>query len=142
VKQKTANFNDQPFHRMSHSKRWVASQRSPIYAASILFTIFWAVIPFTLNNIHSLKGGRDFNESGLSRKAWCKQHHLSISAFGYWLKKPSADCTDYELSADPVFARLPSEQEIYFSNLTNRHLSRSFWLIVFVLKLLRIVNLS
>lgn len=55
---------------------------------------------------------KDFNESGLSRKVWCQEHQLSISALGYWLRKISSDGTGSEPSADPVFARLPSEQEI------------------------------
>jgi len=54
VNWKTGESEDSPIHRISRSKRWGAPQRSPNYAAILVLTIEWWIIPFTLKNIHSL----------------------------------------------------------------------------------------
>lgn len=33
-----------------------------------------------------IKRIQDFYSSGLSRKAWCQEHQISLSTFSYWLK--------------------------------------------------------
>ncbi len=54
---------------------------------------------------------QDFYSSGLSRKEWCQKHQISLSTFSYWLKKQTEPMeTEFEL--EPVFARLPSKQEL------------------------------
>lgn len=54
---------------------------------------------------------QDFYSSGLSRKAWCQEHQLPLSTLSYWLKKQT-ESTQTESEMEPVFARLPSEQEL------------------------------
>jgi hypothetical protein len=53
MNEKTAN-NMPAVHRISRSKRWVAPQRCPNYAAIILLTEIWWIIPFTLKDVHTL----------------------------------------------------------------------------------------
>ena len=55
---------------------------------------------------------KDFYTSGLSRKEWCLKHQISLSTFSYWIRKQTKKSVLPEQTADPVFARLPSEQEI------------------------------
>ena len=50
---------------------------------------------------------QDFHESGLSQKEWCQEHQISQSTFGYWIRKQTKEQPD-----EPVFAKLPSQQEI------------------------------
>ncbi len=53
----------------------------------------------------------DFRSSGLTCKAWCDEHQVSSSTMGYWVRK--LDRNENESSnPDPVFAKLPSEQEL------------------------------
>ena len=52
---------------------------------------------------------QDFHSSGLSRKEWCREHQISLSTLGYWLRKQE---TPAEIESEPVFAKLPSEQEL------------------------------
>lgn len=54
---------------------------------------------------------QDFYSSGLSRKAWCQEHQLPLSTLSYWLKKQT-ESTQTESGMEPVFAKLPSEQEL------------------------------
>lgn len=54
---------------------------------------------------------QDFYSSGLSRKEWCQEHDLSLSTFSYWLRKQT-EPTQMEFEMEPVFAKLPSEQEL------------------------------
>ena len=54
----------------------------------------------------------DFYSSGLSRKEWCQKHQVSLSTFGYWIRKQAKEPIEPTQTADPVFARLPSGQEI------------------------------
>ena len=63
---------------------------------------------------------KDFYASGLSRKEWCQKNQISLSTFGYWIRKLAKKSALPEQAADPVFARLPSEQEIS-SNLLPGH---------------------
>ena len=53
-----------------------------------------------------------FQESGLSRKDWCQQNGIPQSTFGYWIRKFQSKDTETEGVSDPVFARLPIEQEL------------------------------
>ena len=53
-----------------------------------------------------------FQESGLSRKDWCQQNGIPQSTFGYWIRKFQSKDTETEGVSDPVFARLPMEQEL------------------------------
>ena len=55
---------------------------------------------------------RTFQESGLSRKDWCLENGISLSTFGYWFRKLQTADPKSDQCSDPVFARLPSEQEI------------------------------
>lgn len=53
----------------------------------------------------------DFNSSGMTCKAWCAEHQIPVSTMRYWIRKVGKNesgQTDFE----PVFAKLPSEQEI------------------------------
>lgn len=52
-----------------------------------------------------------FFESGLSRKDWCQQNGISQSTLGYWIRKISSGVLETE-NKNPIFAKLPSEQEI------------------------------
>ena len=58
-----------------------------------------------------IKHIQDFYSSGLSRKAWCQEHQISLSTFSYWLKKQT-EPTETESELEPVFARLPSQREL------------------------------
>ena len=51
-----------------------------------------------------------FQESGKSRKDWCRENEISLSTFSYWLRKLQSETTMEEISDTPVFARLPMEQ--------------------------------
>ena len=53
-----------------------------------------------------------FQESGLSRKDWCQQNEIPQSTLGYWIRKIQSGTTGTEPFSDPVFAKLPSEQEL------------------------------
>ena len=53
-----------------------------------------------------------FQESGLSRKDWCQQHEIPPSTLSYWIRKIQSEDTETEDAPDPIFARLPMEQEL------------------------------
>ena len=53
-----------------------------------------------------------FQESGLSRKDWCRQNEVPQSTLSYWIRKIQGKATQAESRSDPVFAKLPSEQEL------------------------------
>lgn len=55
---------------------------------------------------------QDFYESGLSRKEWCQKHQIPQSTFSYWSGKQTKGQPKPEQSEEPIFAKLPSEQEI------------------------------
>ena len=55
-----------------------------------------------------------FQESGLSRKEWCQQNEIPQSTLGYWIRKIQSAAPETECICDPVFAKLPSEQELQF----------------------------
>ena len=55
---------------------------------------------------------RAFRESGLSRKDWCQQNEIPQSTLSYWIRKIRAADTGTECFAEPVFAKLPSEQNL------------------------------
>ena len=63
---------------------------------------------------------RDYRQSGLPQKEWCQKHQLSISTICYWLRRIRQEENETVPEAEPVFARLPSEQEIC-SGVTNGH---------------------
>ena len=56
-----------------------------------------------------------FQESGLSRKDWCQQNEIPQSTLNYWIRKIQSEAPETEPASDPVFAKLPSEQELQFS---------------------------
>ena len=89
---------------------------------SSLYLIRWLqmmeVIPINTNN-HTISKSdlwsdriRSFQESGLSRKDWCQQNEISQSTFSYWIRKIQSEDSEIQFSPDPVFAKLPSEQEL------------------------------
>lgn len=61
---------------------------------------------------------KDFQESGLSRQDWCRQNGIPQSTFSYWFRKQRSQISDTEEVNTPVFARLPSEQEIQSGYIT------------------------
>ena len=62
-----------------------------------------------------------FQESGLSRKEWCQQNEIPQSTLGYWIRKIQSEAPETECISDPVFAKLPSEQELQFNDGTGNH---------------------
>lgn len=76
------------------------------------------VIPINTNEHAALKADlwaeriRAFQESGLSRKDWCQQNEIPQSTLSYWIRKIRAADTGTECFAEPVFAKLPSEQNL------------------------------
>ena len=62
-----------------------------------------------------------FQESGLSRKDWCQQNEIPQSTLGYWIRKIHSGTTGTESFSDPVFAKLPSEQELQFNAPAGNH---------------------
>ena len=62
-----------------------------------------------------------FQESGLSRKDWCQQNEIPQSTLGYWIRKFQSESQETEPVSDPVFAKLPSEQELQFNAGTGNH---------------------
>lgn len=56
-----------------------------------------------------------FQESGLSRKEWCMQNEIPQSTLSYWIRKLQSESTETACGFDPIFAKLPSEQELHFS---------------------------
>ena len=56
-----------------------------------------------------------FQESGLSRKEWCQQNEIPQSTLNYWIRKIQLEAPETEPASDPVFAKLPSEQELQFN---------------------------
>ena len=57
-----------------------------------------------------------FQESGLSRKDWCQQNAIPQSTLGYWIRKIQPEVPETECIAAPVFAKLPTEQELPFNS--------------------------
>lgn len=55
---------------------------------------------------------KDFQTSGLSQKEWCRKHQIPLSTFSYWIRKQAEKSVELDQTAETVFARLPSEQEI------------------------------
>ena len=55
---------------------------------------------------------QDFQESGLTRKEWCCQKQLPLSTLSYWIRKLNPDRSESVEQQEPVFARLPSENEL------------------------------
>ena len=62
-----------------------------------------------------------FQESGLSRKDWCQQNEIPQSTLNYWIRKIQLEAPETEPASDPVFAKLPSEQELQFNSGTGNH---------------------
>ena len=52
-----------------------------------------------------------FQESGLSRKDWCQKNEIPQSTLGYWIRKIRSEDTETEGLPEPIFAKLPMEQE-------------------------------
>ena len=57
-----------------------------------------------------------FQESGLSRKDWCQQNAIPQATLGYWIRKIQPEVPETEGIADPVFAKMPTEQELQFNS--------------------------
>ena len=57
-----------------------------------------------------------FQESGLSRKDWCQQNEIPQSTLGYLIRRLQSETPETECTADPVFAKLPTEQELQFNS--------------------------
>lgn len=55
---------------------------------------------------------QDFHESSLSRKEQCQKHQIPLSSFSYWIRKQTKGQLKPEQPEEPVFAWLPSKQEI------------------------------
>lgn len=62
-----------------------------------------------------------FQKSGLSRKDWCQQNEISQSTLGYWIRKIQSEIPETGPASDPVFAKLPSEQDLQFNGSTGNH---------------------
>lgn len=56
---------------------------------------------------------QDFYKSGLSRKEWCQEHQVPLSTLGYWIRKQTQKPSEPDPDLEPVFAKLPSEPEIF-----------------------------
>ena len=52
----------------------------------------------------------------LSRKDWCQQNEIPQSTLGYWIRRLQSETPETECTADPVFAKLPTEQELQFNS--------------------------
>ena len=59
-----------------------------------------------------------FRESGLSRKDWCQKNGIPQSTLSYWIRKIQSNDSETVCISDPVFAKLPSEQELQFNATT------------------------
>ena len=59
-----------------------------------------------------------FRESGLSRKDWCQKNGIPQSTLSYWIRKIQSKDSETVCISDPVFAKLPSEQELQFNATT------------------------
>lgn len=70
---------------------------------------------------------QDFHSSGLSKKEWCQEHQVALSTLNYWIRKQAKELTEPEQVIDPIFARLPSEQELS-SYLPSEHASVTIYL--------------
>lgn len=55
---------------------------------------------------------RASRESGLSRRDWCLENVVFQSTFDCWFRKLQSADLKTDQGSDPVFVRLPSEQEI------------------------------
>ena len=53
---------------------------------------------------------QDFRSSGQTIKDWCLEHKISSSTMGYWMRKLKVKAQEKKI--DPIFAKLPTEQEI------------------------------
>ena len=51
------------------------------------------------------------------RKDWCQQNEIPQSTLGYWIRRLQSETPETECTADPVFAKLPTEQELQFNPL-------------------------
>ena len=63
-----------------------------------------------------------FQQSGLSHKEWCQQAGIPQSTFGYWIRKIQSEISGSKNVSGPVFAKLPSEQEILSGEGAGTHL--------------------
>lgn len=84
------------------------------------------MIPINKNETKSSKTDlwadriRAFHESGLSRKDWCRHNEIPQSTLSYWIRKLQSENPE-DCTSDPVFAKLPSEQELHFNAITGNH---------------------
>lgn len=94
---------------------WANTSSNTLVGNSCVFLIqslqIMEVLPMDKNELTKTelwtKRIQDFHESGLSRKEWCQEHQILQSTFGYWIWEQTKEHPD-----EPVFAKLPSQQEI------------------------------
>lgn len=85
------------------------------------------VIPINTNNNTISKSDlwleriQAFQKSGLSRKDWCQQNEIPQSTLGYWIRKIRSEASESQDSPDPVFAMLPSEQDLPYNAGVENH---------------------
>ena len=70
---------------------------------------------------------RDFRESGLTRKEWCYQNQIPLSTLSYWIRKLDPARSESGEQQGTVFARLPSENELFIASCN--HAPVTFFLI-------------
>ena len=58
---------------------------------------------------------QQLRSSGQSMRTWCLEHKISTSTMGYWMRK--LEVKEQEKESEPVFAKLPTEQEIVANTL-------------------------
>ena len=63
----------------------------------------------------------EFLSSGQPCKAWCQEHHVSVSTMNYWLRKLKT--LDEQSDTDMIFAKMPTEKEISTNETLNTSLS-------------------
>ena len=60
-----------------------------------------------------------FKNCALSRKDWRQIYQAPLFTFGYWFRKMQTGSPMKEFCEDPIFARLPSEQEFCSDRITD-----------------------
>lgn len=77
------------------------------------------VIPINMNDNTTSKANLwadrilTFQESGLSRKEWCMQNEIPQPTLSYWIRKLQSEAAETACAFEPMFAKLPSEQEFH-----------------------------
>lgn len=53
-----------------------------------------------------------FHSSGQTCRAWCSEQQIPVSTMSYWIRKLKDTSSSQTQEPDPVFAKMPSEQEL------------------------------